>query len=221
MTSLTLHKVTVERGGRSLFAPLSFTANGGTLVRIGGENGAGKTTLLRVLAGLSQPADGEIKWLNSLTPNSIGRSSVFIGHSNAMNDALTPQENWAYAEGVAGRIVSREEAVFALAKLGVASLIDRRVGTLSQGQRKRVALARLLLPLSVNVTWLLDEPFVALDAATQTTLAQLISEALKRGVLVVLTSHQTVAIDAAEMKEISLVRADQGAMALAHAEALA
>jgi heme exporter protein A len=208
MTSLSLQNVTVERGGRTLFAPLSFTASGGTLVRIGGENGAGKTTLLRALAGLSQPATGSIEWLNTLLPHSNGRANVFMGHSNASNDALTPIENWAYADGAAGQIFSRDEAVAALTKLGVAALADRRVGTLSQGQRKRVALARLLLPSNANAAWLLDEPFVALDAATQATLAQLIADALTRGTLVVLTSHQTVRIDAENTMEISLAHAE-------------
>jgi heme exporter protein A len=229
MTSLSLQNVTVERGGRTLFAPLSFTASGGTLVRIGGENGAGKTTLLRALAGLSQVASGTLHWLNHSSPSANGRSSIFVGHSNAMHDAMSPIENWAFAEGAAGKYFTRDEAKSALAALGVASLIDRRIGTLSQGQKKRVALARLLLPSNANAAWLLDEPFVALDAATQTTLATVIADALNRGVLVVLTSHQPIMIDAKNTMDISLVRADHGAKPLAdhgakplaHAEARA
>jgi heme exporter protein A len=204
VTQLVLEKVTIERGHRTLFAPLSFTANAGTLVRIAGENGAGKTTLLRALAGLSQVASGNVSWLHGKSPDSIGRKRLFMGHSNSMNDALSARENWAFAEGVDGKNLSRENCKSALEKLGVGALIDRRVGTLSQGQKKRVALARLFLPSNANAVWLLDEPFVALDAATQSLLAKHIAEALARGTLVILTSHQAVEISATNVRDIAL-----------------
>jgi heme exporter protein A len=204
VTQLLLENVTIERGNRTLFAPLSFTANAGTLVRIAGANGAGKTTLLRALAGLTAIASGKLSWLTPSSPSYIGRSSVFIGHSNSMNDSLSAQENGAFMECAGGYSVSREEIKVALKKMGVANLIDRRVGTLSQGQKKRVALARLFSPANRNAAWLLDEPFVALDAATQTLLATHIGDALVRGTLVVLTSHQPIAIDATNTMDISL-----------------
>jgi heme exporter protein A len=207
---LALKDVVIERGGRTLFAPLSLAADGGTLVRIGGANGAGKTTLLRALAGLTSIGSGEISWLQRETPNLHGRTSIFIGHSNAMNDALTAQENWAYSEGVGGYSSDRESLRLALEKMGVASLMDRRVGTLSQGQKKRVALSRLFAPSNANAAWLLDEPFVALDAATQTLLAQHVSEALARGTLVVLTSHQAVDIAASKVLDIALTTSSRG-----------
>jgi heme exporter protein A len=207
---LELKEVVIERGERALFAPLTFSANDGTLVRIGGANGAGKTTLLRALAGLTSLASGTVSWLHSLSPSIIGRSAVFIGHSNAMNKALTAQENWSYSEGVGGFACDRESVLLALEKMGVASLIDRRIGTLSQGQKKRVALSRLFAPSNANAAWLLDEPFVALDAATQTLLAQHVSEALARGTLVVLTSHQAVDIAASNVLDIALTTPSRG-----------
>jgi heme exporter protein A len=207
---LELKDVVIERGGRALFAPLSFSASDGMLVRIGGENGAGKTTLLRALAGLTSVASGSISWLHRLSPNEIGRSSVFVGHSNAMNDALTASENWAYSEGVDGQSSAHEQVRAALEKMGVASLIDRRVGTLSQGQKKRVALSRLFAPSNANAAWLLDEPFVALDAATQTLLAQHVSDALARGTLVVLTSHQVVEIATSNVLDVALTTPQRG-----------
>lgn len=201
---LRLTDVAIERGGRTLFAPCSFEAAGGTLVRIAGENGAGKTTLLRALAGLTSLAHGNIEWLQNESPEEIGRLSLFIGHSNAMNESLTAQENMVFAVGASGVHASRDDLRSALNEMGVAALIDRRVGTLSQGQRKRVALARLFLPSNRNAAWLLDEPFVALDVATQALLARRIGEALGRGVLVLLTSHQSVDIAAANTIEIAL-----------------
>jgi heme exporter protein A len=201
---LSVSDVVVERGGRALFAPLSFSADDGALVRITGANGTGKTTLLRALEGLVSIANGNIEWRHASSPNENGRTSIFIGHSNSMNDSLTTQENWAFAAGVAGFSISRDDVRAALESMGVASLIDRRIGTLSQGQRKRVTLAQLLLPFNRNAAWLLDEPFVALDAATQLLLAKHISEALARGTLVLLTSHQSVDIAASKTLEISL-----------------
>ncbi len=95
--------------------------------------------------------------------------------------------------------------------MGVASLIDRRIGTLSQGQKKRVALSRLFAPSNANAAWLLDEPFVALDVATQTLLAQHVSDALARGILVVLTSHQAIEIAASKVLDITLTSPQRGA----------
>ncbi len=201
---LTLSDVTIERGGRRLFAPLSFSAQAGTLVRIAGANGAGKTTLLRAVAGLTSMTQGSIDWHISEGFDYIGARSVFIGHANGLNEALTPLENIAFSLGVGGFSTSQNEVRDALAAFGVASLVDRRVGTLSQGQRKRVALAQLLLPSNRRATWLLDEPFVALDADTQALLAKHIGDALARGVLVLLTSHQAVEIAASVTQEISL-----------------
>jgi heme exporter protein A len=201
---LTVSDVIVERGGRTLFSPLSFIADDGTLVRITGANGAGKTTLLRSLAGLISVTNGNVVWQYDSSPNKIGRVCIFIGHSNSMNESLTAQENLAFAAGVAGFSISRDGTSAALESMGVAALIDRRIGTLSQGQRKRVTLAQLFLPLNRGAAWLLDEPFVALDAATQLLFAKHISDALARGTLVLLTSHQTVEITASKTLEITL-----------------
>lgn len=206
MTKLVLENVTIERAGRRLFAPLSFSASGGTLVRIAGANGAGKTTLIRALAGLISVASGKMNWLSDETPDSKGRNSIFIGHSNAMNESLSAQENWVFSEGVSGFSLSRDSVMAALAKMGVASLIDRRIGSLSQGQKKRVALARLFAPWNAQTAWLLDEPFVALDVATQALLATHIETALNEGTLVVLTSHQAVSITSNKVLEIDLDR---------------
>lgn len=204
MTRLTVDSVTIERGERPLFVPLTFSAEPGVLVRVTGENGAGKTTLLRALAGLTSIATGSIRWLDSSSQESIGARKIFVGHSNSMNDSLSPHENLAFASGAAGFSVSRADVRAALARTGVASLADRRVGSLSQGQKKRVALARLFLPGNEHAAWLLDEPFVALDVATQALLAGHIETALGEGRIVVLTSHQWVEIRATKAIEITL-----------------
>jgi len=194
-----------ERGGRAVFADLSFVAEPGTLLRITGANGAGKTTLLRILAGLGAAAAGSTTWQRDGIDISAADAACFVGHANAFNEALTVRENLVYAANLSGLDASSQSIESALTALGVKSLVNRRFGSLSQGQRKRSSLARLLLDTQRGRrAWLLDEPFVALDVDTQTQLAAIISAELAAGGLVIYTSHQAVDIAAARVQEVSL-----------------
>lgn len=202
---LVVDALTAERGGRAVFTGLSFVAEPGTLLRVSGANGAGKTTLLRILAGLGAAAGGSVHWQRNGADVAAASAACFVGHANAFNDALTVRENLSYAAELSGATPSSEAVVSALAALGVKSLVNRRFGTLSQGQRKRSSLARLLLdPQRGGRAWLLDEPFVALDVDTQTQLATIISAELAAGGLVIYTSHQVVDIAAANKQEVAL-----------------
>ena len=202
---LVVEKLAAERGGRAVFADLSFVAEAGTLLRVSGANGAGKTTLLRILAGLAAASEGSAIWYRADEVVSPADAACFIGHANAFNDALTVRENLTYAAALAGLDSSPPAIESALSAFSVRPLINRRFGTLSQGQRKRCSLARLLLePRRGHRAWLLDEPFVALDVDTQTLLAAVISAELAAGGLVIYTSHQAVAINAAKTQEIAL-----------------
>lgn len=202
---LVVEKLAAERGGRVVFADLSFVVEAETLLRVSGANGAGKTTLLRVLAGLAAASEGGAIWHCANAISSPTEAACFVGHANAFNDALTVRENLAYAAALAGLDASPQEMGSSLVAFGVKPLIDRRFGTLSQGQRKRCSLARLLLdPQRGGRAWLLDEPFVALDTATQAQLAAVISTELAAGGLVIYTSHQSVEINAANTQEVAL-----------------
>ena len=202
---LVVEKLAAERGDRAVFADLSFVVEAGTLLRVSGANGAGKTTLLRILAGLAAASDGSAAWRLGGTIVSPAQAACFVGHANAFNDALTVLENLTYAAALAGLDAAPPEVGTALDAFGVKALRNRRFGTLSQGQRKRCSLARLLLdPHTSGRVWLLDEPFVALDTATQAQLAALISSELAAGGLVIYTSHQAVEINAASTQEIAL-----------------
>jgi heme exporter protein A len=202
---LSLSNVVVERSGRALFAPLSVSVDSGTLLHVRGANGAGKTSLLRVLAGLGAASSGAIAWRGDNSEVSLSAAATFVGHANAMNDALTVVENLTYAASLAGLHISPMRLGLALEQLGIFKLALRRVATLSQGQRKRASLARLLLREQPGSrAWLLDEPFVALDIETQKLLEKLIATELQAGAIVVLTSHQSFAIDNAKTLEISL-----------------
>jgi len=184
-----------ERGGRSLFRGLSFALKGGELLRIAGQNGSGKTSLLRILCGLLAPTQGEVRWKG--TPiaelrEDYSRELVYVGHAPAVKDDLTPFENLDIACRLMGAEVHKQALTWAL---GAYSVPDLPVRKLSQGQRRRAALARLLLSESVRL-WLLDEPFAALDTAAATYTEGLIGRHLAAGGAVVYTTHQAAGIDA-------------------------
>ncbi|HEX7249472.1 MAG TPA: cytochrome c biogenesis heme-transporting ATPase CcmA [Burkholderiales bacterium] len=179
-----------RRGGRLLFRELSFTLGSGELLRIAGANGRGKTSLLRILCGLLQPVLGEVRWKGSPVLSlreEFSKDLVYIGHAPAVKDDLTAAENLSLALRIAGRRASDIEVHTALLELDVP--VDALLKKLSQGQRRRAALARLLLSEAVPI-WLLDEPFSALDSAATRAVEGLISAHVARGGAVVYTTHQ-------------------------------
>jgi heme exporter protein A len=191
-----------ERGGRALFRGLSFDVSGGTLLRIAGANGSGKTSLLRILCGLLAPTGGEVRWKGE----SIGRlreeysrQLVHIGHAVGLKDELTPAENLAFTCVLAGVAASDTEVQDALARLGVSE--QKAVKQLSQGQRRRAALARLALSTRVPL-WLLDEPFAALDGGAISTVQDLIRRHAAGGGAVVFTTHQDPGLAGARVIEL-------------------
>ncbi len=162
-----------------------------------GTNGSGKTSLMRILAGLSQPAAGRVSWTAQpgppVLPGDDRQQLVYIGHANALKDDLSLIEAVAFLAALAGMDRALHRAGTALERMGLGSRLDAPVRTLSQGQRRRAALARLLLDDAPR-TWLLDEPFDALDAANVATLVRLIENHAARQGLVLFTSHQQVVI---------------------------
>jgi heme exporter protein A len=183
-----------ERGGRVLFRGLSLAVSGGEAVRIAGENGRGKTSLLRILCGLLAPSAGVVRWRGqpiAALREEFSREIVFLGHAPAVKDELTASENLSIACRLAGRVSSVPETEEALRRLGVPA--DALVGRLSQGQRRRAALARLVLSEAVPL-WLLDEPLAALDTAAAALVESLVGAHAARGGMVVFTTHQAANI---------------------------
>ncbi len=187
----------LERGERLLFTGLEFHAPAGTLVRLAGANGTGKTSLLRLLTGLMRPTQGEVLYkgrpIGKLREDYY-RDLVYIGHLNGVKDDLPAVENVRIGARMGNLRVPQNELLNALAKVGLEDFAFNTTGELSQGQRRRVALARLFVSAQKPV-WILDEPFVALDAASVANLAQIIAEHVKAGGIVIYTTHQEYAID--------------------------
>ena len=186
------------RGERRLFAGVGFRLQAGELLSLQGRNGSGKTSLLRILCGLSPAAAGEIRWRGEAI-GKLGESYrselCYLGHHNAIKDELTPLENLLASARLADEALDEGEALDALEKLGLAGRADLACRYLSQGQKRRVALSRLCHER--RALWVLDEPYVALDAAAIELVAGLIGDHLQRGGLAVLTTHQPVEISAA------------------------
>jgi len=189
-----------ERGGRKLFRDLSFALGAGESLRIAGANGSGKTSLLRILCGLAAPHAGEVRWKGGRIGElreEYSTQLVYLGHAPAVKDDLSAAENLRISCALAGVSVSSAAIEAGLARFGLAGM-DRPVRKLSQGQRRRAALARLALSAAVPL-WLLDEPYAALDTAAAQLLEEHVAAHAARGGAVVFTTHQDSRIGAARV----------------------
>lgn len=193
---LEAHQLACQRGDRLLFRRLDLSIQPGELLRITGANGMGKTSLLRLLAGLSSPAAGSVSWQGGDIRHqreSFHAALLYLGHAPALNDLLTPTENLRFACAAAGTPTSPDACNEALARIGLQRQLPLPCKVLSQGQRRRVGLARLFLEAQ-RPLWILDEPFTALDAAAVTDLAATLDAHCAAGNSVIFTSHQDVAL---------------------------
>ena len=213
--ALELRDLQCVRGERVLFTGVAAAVPRGWMLRVLGANGAGKTSLLRMICGLAQPAGGQVLWLGqpiARLREEFNRQLVYLGHAPALKDDLSALENLHAGSGLAGLPCSPAEAAAALALAGLRGRERLPARVLSQGQRKRVALARLALSQAAAL-WVLDEPFNALDDAACTWLQGLIDAQLGRGGVVVLTSHQARAWDATPAQLAITLAAPQAAFA--------
>ena len=203
---LQARQIECIRGDRRLFHDLSFQLEAKQALRICGENGSGKTSLLRMVAGLSPPQSGEIRWNNariSVLADDYRRELIFIGHANGLKEELTAVENLQHALTLTGRRIECGELRSALAELGLAATASLPVKVLSQGQKRRVALARLMF-CADKTLWILDEPFGALDTIAVAYIEKLLLTHLQRGGMLLYTTHQEVALPGAQSLSVEL-----------------
>lgn len=205
--TLSVKQLQCSRGDLCLFQDLSLELQAGQLLWLEGKNGSGKTTLLRTLCGLFMADEGEILWRGESirkTPEVYYRELFYLGHQNALKLDLNPLENLQVLSRLVGQDVSEEVIEIALAKMGLAGYEDVPVRKLSQGQKRRVALSRLLI--NEAPFWVLDEPFVALDVAAVELLQSIIVQHVQDGGMVILTTHQAVPLPETRMQRLSLDR---------------
>lgn len=194
------------RGERRLFGDVSFQLDPGGLAWIQGGNGSGKTTLMRTLCGLTPVMAGEVRWRGRLIQSQsedYRRELIYIGHANGLKDDFSAQQNLCMAARLAGQPVDAEAATRALRDVGLTGREYLPLKFLSQGQRRRVALARLRLEPD-RPLWLLDEPFNALDSQAVSDMQWLMERHLEGGGMIVLTTHQDVPIRARNVQTLRL-----------------
>ncbi len=207
--TLAAHDLRLDRGARTIIGGLSFVIEAGQVLILRGANGSGKTSLLRILAGFTLPDAGVIKWngelLKALSPT-WREAALYLGHINALKDDLSAHENLVDALAIDGISTTPAAQLQALDKVGLLDCRGVMARRLSQGQKRRVGLARLSLALTDaphKQLWLLDEPTNALDADGVLLFTNLIRAHLERGGIACIATH--LALDLAlPVKEISL-----------------
>ncbi len=201
---LSVNNLACERGERRIFQDVSFTLDPGEALVITGRNGAGKSSLLDILAGRLHPASGTIL-LEEAGERTLSESLHYVGHRDALKAALTAEENLSFARDFLGNPALKPRE--ALEAVGLAHAARLPVAYLSAGQRRRVALARLLV--AHRPLWLLDEPTSALDTASQENLRLLLENHRENGGMIVATTHSPLFLR--DAKEIRIERSRSSA----------
>ena len=193
--ALEARAISCVRGERELFSGLHLQVFAGQCLHIRGENGVGKTSLLRLLTGLASPDSGEVLWNGHPIKKEASEyhsKLLFLGHRDALKEDLSAIENLRMYTAIDGIALSERDAFSALWRFGLKGREDLPVNCLSAGQKKRVLMARMVTRRAQ--VWILDEPFNALDSHAAQELQGLIAEHLEGNGLVLLTSHQPLAI---------------------------
>jgi heme exporter protein A len=201
---LEADNISCTRGDRALFSGLSIAVESGQLLHVTGRNGSGKTTLLRTFCGLTRPASGVVRWRGQaieFLSEAYRAELAYVAHANGIQGELTPPENLRLSLSLGGRVKSASVSR-ALERLGLAPYRSFPAKILSEGQKRRLALARLLL--NHKPLWILDEPFSALDRESSHDVTGLITEHVHNGGLVVVTSHLELTLESHRVVKLAL-----------------
>ncbi len=199
---LCVNSLFCERDDRILFEDLNFELREGQVLQIKGSNGSGKTTLLRNICGLNVGYEGAISWYGdpiTECQEEFYSSLVYIGHRVGVNKVLTPLENLRWSSSLQ-QVITDDELLDALEKVGLRGYEDSQCFTLSAGQQQRVSLSKLLL--SRAKLWVLDEPFTTLDAAGVKQLEVLLKTHAGNGGAVMVTTHHTLSVPNLQVLEL-------------------
>lgn len=202
---LEVNNLECIRGDKLLFSQLFFTVKPGSLLHVQGPNGSGKTTLLRAISGLLQPQTGTICWQGKnihATRDEFYNDMLYLGHLNGIKPDLTGIENLRIAATLNGLSVKTQVLWEVLQRMGLTGLEDLPIKILSQGQKRRVALARLLF--SRASLWILDEPFVGLDDSAVNLVLKILSDHLAHNGLIILTTHQDLFLNSGKVNYLRL-----------------
>ena len=193
---LQVKNLSCKRGSKTLWEGISFNLKAGQYLRVNGANGAGKSTLLRVVCGLTRPESGLIEWNQKSISEQLEQfhsQMIYLGHLAPLKGDMNAIENLIFLAQLNGQKKSVQQARDALSYWGLEKLTQLPVRSMSQGQRQRVALSRLLLNDDCPL-WILDEAWNSLDKAGIHKLNELISKHLSQGGMAMLTSHQDIGL---------------------------
>lgn len=202
---LEVSNLACSRGDHRLFAGLSFALHPGEIMQIQGANGSGKTSLLRTLCGFLMQDEGTISWFGEAVRDireTYYAEVMYLGHLNAIKDELSALENLRISAGLSGLKLTDQDAISALRRMGLKGRETLPTKVLSQGQRRRVALARMLV--SDAKLWILDEPLTALDVGAVSLIQELLAEHLAQQGMVIFTTHQPLSVAGMAMRRLSL-----------------
>ncbi len=193
------------RGDRRLFANVNFLLGPGKFLQLRGPNGSGKTSLLRIICGLSTPAEGEIRWHGTRTcalEEEYYKAITYIGHRNAVKDELTALENLRVSSVLGGVEINSQRALTVLEKIGLGGYKSLPARLLSEGQRRRLALARL--SVCGTSLWLLDEVMASLDRTAVALVKSLIERHLSGGGMAIIATQQELDLSPTSKQRLEL-----------------
>ena len=200
---LSVENLSCVRDDRVLFESLEFSIQNGQALLIEGHNGSGKTSLLRILCGFHRAEEGVVHWCDTPVTrysDEYYQNIAYVSHKNGLKDDLTTEENLALSRELMGVSTGDNEQV--LLKIGLLEQADLLVRQLSAGQKRRLALSRLLV--TPYPLWILDEPFTSLDKNSIGVFEKILQEHVNNGGLLILTAHHDVDLQGLEVKRINL-----------------